>query len=214
MRDVGMLIRRETPQDVDAISAVTTAAFRRRAREPPDTALVSRLRADVGWLPALSMVAVTDDAVIGHVLCTRGFVDDTPALGLGPISVLPDRQGGGVGHALMHSVLGAADASGEPLAATGKRGRSRGLRASRAHRSSTRQGPTERSSTQPHPGPPAHEPGERQRAGATTRTRHRPSTPATTRTNRPRDNRSAFWFETVRLAGGSPGCSDRSPSDP
>jgi putative acetyltransferase len=114
-----MLIRRESPQDVDAISAVTTAAFRRRpeAPEPPETALVSRLRADVGWLPALSLVAVTDDAVIGHVVCTRGFVDDTPALGLGPISVLPDRQGGGVGHALMHSVLGAADASGEPLVA-------------------------------------------------------------------------------------------------
>ena len=100
-----MLIRRETPQDVDAISAVTTAAFRRRpdAPEPPETALVSRLRADVGWLPALSLVAVTDDAVIGHVVCTRGFVDDTPALGLGPISVLPDRQGGGVGDALMRS---------------------------------------------------------------------------------------------------------------
>jgi putative acetyltransferase len=100
-----MLIRRETPQDVDAISAVTTAAFCRRpdAPEPLETALVSRLRADVGWLPALSLVAVTDNAVIGHVVCTRGFVDDTPALGLGPISVLPDRQGGGVGHALMHS---------------------------------------------------------------------------------------------------------------
>ena len=114
-----MLIRRETPQDVDAISAVITAAFRRQrdAPEPPETALVSRLRADVGWLPALSLVAVTDDAVSGHVVCTRGFVDDTPARGLGPISVLPDRQRGGVGDALMHSVLGAADASGEPLVA-------------------------------------------------------------------------------------------------
>jgi putative acetyltransferase len=78
---------------------------------------VSRLRADPGWLPALSLVAVTNDAVIGHVVCTRGFVDDIPALGLGPISVLPDRRGGGVGHALMHSVLAAADASGEPLVA-------------------------------------------------------------------------------------------------
>jgi putative acetyltransferase len=114
-----MLIRRETPQDVDAISAVITAAFRRGpgAPEPPEAALVSRLRADIGWLPALSLVAVNDDVVIGHVVCTRGFVDDTPALGLGPISVLPERQGGGVGHALMHSVLGAADASGEPLVA-------------------------------------------------------------------------------------------------
>ncbi len=114
-----MLIRREKSQDVDAISAVTTAAFRRRpdAPEPAETALVSRLRADDGWLPALSLVAVADGAVIGHVLCTRGYVDDTPALGLAPISVLPDRQGVGVGHALMHAVIGAADATGEPLIA-------------------------------------------------------------------------------------------------
>jgi putative acetyltransferase len=114
-----MLIRRETPQDVDATGAVTTAAFRPRpdAPEPAETALVSSLRQEDGWLPALSLVAVADDAVIGHVVCSRGFVDDTPALGLGPISVLPDRQGGGVGHALMHSVLGAADATDEPLVA-------------------------------------------------------------------------------------------------
>jgi putative acetyltransferase len=113
-----MLIRRETPRDTDAISAVTTAAFRQPGRPAPiETKLVSRLRADDGWRPALSLVAVADDAVIGHVVCTRGFVDDVPALGLGPISVLPDRQGHGVGHALMHTVLGAADATEEPLVA-------------------------------------------------------------------------------------------------
>lgn len=114
-----MLIRRETPQDVDVISAVTTAAFRRppNASEPAETALVRRLRSDEGWLPALSLVAVAHEAVIGHVVCTRGFVDDVPALGLGPISVLPDAQGGGVGHALMHAALGAADATGEPVVA-------------------------------------------------------------------------------------------------
>ena len=114
-----MLIRREAPRDVDAINGVTTAAFRRQpgVGEPPETALVSCLRADEGWLPALSLVAVAGDAVIGHVVCTRGFVYDTPALGLGPISVLPDHQGRGVGHALMHTVLGAADATDEPLVA-------------------------------------------------------------------------------------------------
>lgn len=114
-----MLIRREMPQDVRAVATVTTNAFRQGsgAPEPVETALVSQLRADDGWLPALSLVAVAADTVIGHVVCSRGFVDDTPALGLGPISVLPDRQGSGVGHALMHSVLGAADATGEPLVA-------------------------------------------------------------------------------------------------
>ena len=55
-----MLIRREAPRDVDAISGVTTAAFRRQpgTGEPPETALVNCLRADEGWLPTLSLVAV------------------------------------------------------------------------------------------------------------------------------------------------------------
>jgi putative acetyltransferase len=36
-------------------------------------------------------------------------------LALGPLSVRPDRQRQGVGKALVHAVLGAADALGEPL---------------------------------------------------------------------------------------------------
>jgi putative acetyltransferase len=114
-----MLIRRETQADVDATSRVITAAFRRAADagEPPETALVGRLRSDAGWLPALSLVAVAAGEVIGYVVCTRAYVDETPALGLGPIGVLPDRQGSGVGHALMYAVLGAADALDERLVA-------------------------------------------------------------------------------------------------
>jgi predicted N-acetyltransferase YhbS len=29
----------------------------------------------VGWIPELSLVAVEDDEVVGHVVCTRGDVD-------------------------------------------------------------------------------------------------------------------------------------------
>lgn len=119
-----MIIRRERPEDIEAIGAVTAAAFRNAERsappveeggDPGEVTLVSWLRDDAGWLPELSMVAVEDDVVVGHVVATRAHVDDQPALGLGPLSVLPDRQGAGVGAALMHAVLGAADALGEPL---------------------------------------------------------------------------------------------------
>jgi putative acetyltransferase len=114
-----MLIRRENERDVDAVGAVTGAAFGadRSASLPPEVTLVSRLRKDDVYLPALSLVAVDHDVVIGHVMCTRGWIDGRPATGLGPVSVLPDRQRRGVGNALMHAVLGAADASGEPLVA-------------------------------------------------------------------------------------------------
>lgn len=77
--------------------------------------LVDELRASDAWLPALSLVAVDQAGVIGHVLCTRARLGSYPVLGLGPLSVHPDHQRRGVGSALMHAVLGAADALDEPL---------------------------------------------------------------------------------------------------
>lgn len=121
-----MIIRRETPADADAIRAVTAAAFRDAEHSAPpveadgvpgEATLVSWLRADPGWIPELSLVAVDDDRVIGHVVATRAAIDGHPALGLGPLSVHPDEQGSGVGSALMQAVLDAAEALGEPIVA-------------------------------------------------------------------------------------------------
>lgn len=61
------------------------------------------------------MAVTPADEVIGHVLCTRGYVSQAPVLALGPLTVRPDSQRQGVGSALMHAILGAADALGEPL---------------------------------------------------------------------------------------------------
>ncbi|WNV90020.1 N-acetyltransferase [Umezawaea sp. Da 62-37] len=108
-----MLVRREVPGDVDAIRAVTEAAF--AARPGGEAQLVDRLRADPGWIPALSLVAVVAGSVVGHVVCTRATLSGEPVLGLGPLSVSPEHQRAGVGKALAHTVLGAADALGEPL---------------------------------------------------------------------------------------------------
>jgi putative acetyltransferase len=114
-----VIIRRETLADRPAIDAVTTAAFGHPKDDepPPETLLLGALRGDPGWIATLSLVAVRDEHVVGHVVCTRGWLGDLAALGLGPISVLPAHQGQGVGHALMHAVIGAADAAGEPFIA-------------------------------------------------------------------------------------------------
>lgn len=111
-----MVIRREQAVDVDAVQALTRDAFAAPgAGEPVEPLLLAELRDDAGWLPALSLVAVEErGTVVGHVVCTRALVDDRPALGLGPIAVRPDFQGAGVGSALMHAVLGAAEALAEP----------------------------------------------------------------------------------------------------
>jgi putative acetyltransferase len=116
-----VLIRRETERDIDVIRAITTAAFaagRPPGQTVPEARLIDELRTGPAWLPALSLVAVTPAGeVIGHVLGTRGHVGQEPVLALGPLAVRPDRQRYGVGSALMHAILGAADALGEPLAA-------------------------------------------------------------------------------------------------
>jgi putative acetyltransferase len=117
-----MLIRRETPEDAGAVDHVTALAFARPGTtgDVPEARLVRELRTCDAWLPALSFVAVAEGAagqVVGHVVCTRGRVEAAPVLALGPLGVRPGRQRRGVGSALVHTVLGAADASGEPLVA-------------------------------------------------------------------------------------------------
>ena len=113
-----MFIQRETAEQADAIRAVTAAAFAhddRPGETPAEAVLVDELRACDGWLPELSLVALAGESVIGHVVCSRATCGPSPVLGLGPLSVDPGHQGRGVGQALVHAVLGAADALGEPL---------------------------------------------------------------------------------------------------
>ena len=120
-----MLVRRERPEDVERIDEIHRQAFAGGAvggAEPVEAGLVRALRADAGWVPALSLVAERPDGegvvggglVVGHVVATEGDVAGAVVAGLGPIGVLPELQGQGVGHALMHAVLGAADALGYP----------------------------------------------------------------------------------------------------
>jgi putative acetyltransferase len=110
-----VLIRRESSTDLAAVRELTRVAFARDGEEPVEVRLLEALRTDAAWIPELSLVAQSAGRVVGHVVCTRACVDSVPAVGLGPISVLPGRQRSGIGSALMHAVLGAADAMGEPL---------------------------------------------------------------------------------------------------
>jgi putative acetyltransferase len=115
-----VIIRREQPGDEDAIRVVHRLAFatpEAPGEAPVEVKLVDDLRISGDWIPRLSLVALAGDVVVDHVVCTRARIGArrAPALGLGPLGVVPDRQGQGVGCALMHAVLGAADARDEPL---------------------------------------------------------------------------------------------------
>ncbi|WP_406829614.1 N-acetyltransferase [Pedococcus sp. KACC 23699] len=116
-----MLIRRELPTDADAIRTVHLAAFAKPATAGAparqgvlEADLVDGLRADGDLVLECCLVAEVDGMVAGHVAISRAFVDGEPVLvGLGPLGVLPAVQQAGIGSALMHATLAAADALGE-----------------------------------------------------------------------------------------------------
>lgn len=111
-----MLVRRETAADANAVRAVHAAAFGGDSDTAPDeVALLDALVAAGDVVPALSLVAVEADAVLGHVVCSRAHVAQRRVVALGPIGVLPRYQRRGIGRSLMHTVLGAADALELPL---------------------------------------------------------------------------------------------------
>jgi putative acetyltransferase len=102
-------IRPERAEDAAGIDALLRAAF----PEAVEADLVRRLRAD-GDL-ALSLVAEENGAIIGQVAFVPIAVDPDPGYriwGLAPISVLPQRQGQGIGSALTNAGLDRATEAG------------------------------------------------------------------------------------------------------
>ena len=101
-----MLIRIETPDDIDAIHDLTSIAFEPMAySDGTEAAIIGRLRAS-GDL-TVSLVAEEDGEILGHVAFSPVTIDGIDAgwFGLGPISVKPDRQRQGIGKALIASGL-------------------------------------------------------------------------------------------------------------
>ena len=101
-----MRIRDEIPGDEAAIHKLTKAAFAPvEMSDGSEPQIVDGLRAN-GDL-ALSLVAVDDEQIIGHVAFSPVTVSGTDGrwFGLGPISVHPDRQRAGIGRQLIEEGL-------------------------------------------------------------------------------------------------------------
>jgi predicted N-acetyltransferase YhbS len=103
----------ERPGDAGAIRAVTQAAFASAAHsDQTEAAIVEALRS--GGALTVSLVAVEEEAVIGHVAISPVTIDSGAAgwFGLGPVSVQPARQGAGVGTRLVRTALQRLQGSG------------------------------------------------------------------------------------------------------
>jgi len=95
-------IRSERSADVDSIRRVTELAFKGRPYADGDEQdVIDRLRTVAAL--TLSLVAVRDDTVIGHIAFSPAWQSDSsaPWYTLGPVSVLPGHQGMGVGTELI-----------------------------------------------------------------------------------------------------------------
>jgi putative acetyltransferase len=108
-RDITMdfQIRRETRLDADPIEAVTLAAFAAaKYSEHREHLIVRALRASEQL--TVSLVAELDGRIVGHAAASPvGISDGTPGwFGLGPVAVVPDSQGRGIGSGLVRRTLG------------------------------------------------------------------------------------------------------------
>ena len=99
-------IRKENPEDVNAIDAVIVSAFLHAPHtDHTEQFIVKALRK--ARVLSISLVAEVDRQVIGHVAVSPVTISDGSAdwYGLGPISVIPEFQRRGIGSLLMRSVI-------------------------------------------------------------------------------------------------------------
>lgn len=97
-----MTIRQEAVEDHSQVYKVVRAAFASAEHSDGDEQdLVVKLRTSGAFVPELSLVAVEDGNIVGHILFTRADVGGHTALALAPLSVLPAYQRRGIGLALM-----------------------------------------------------------------------------------------------------------------
>ena len=110
-----LVVRSESHDDIAGIDCVVLSAFADGDQNPLEVRLVHELRSSESWIASLALVAVEEERIVGFCVSTRGYVGDTPVLALGPIAVSDERQGQGIGSALMNETIQRASTNGEKL---------------------------------------------------------------------------------------------------
>jgi len=110
--DTDILIRHETPGDYEFITQINDAAFGQRN----EGLLIEDLRNTLLYIPHLSLVAVYNSRLIGHILFYPVKIKNDniefESLALAPMSVLPEFQNRGVGGKLIKEGLKTAKGLG------------------------------------------------------------------------------------------------------
>jgi putative acetyltransferase len=104
-----IVIREEQGADHAAVHQLHQAAF----GQDDEANLVDALRQSDAFIPALSLVAVKDEEIVGHILFTRLRIrnasgEEADSLALAPVAVLPAHQRRGIGGQLIRAGLATA----------------------------------------------------------------------------------------------------------
>lgn len=99
-----MYIRQEMPADHSETYEVVKAAFSSAEEsDGNEHHLVTALRNSRAFIPELSLVALDNERIVGHILYTKIDIGGQTELALAPLSVLPAYQRQGVGKSLMQA---------------------------------------------------------------------------------------------------------------
>jgi putative acetyltransferase len=115
-----VIVRPHRSEDYEAVRYIYTEAFRRPENPdsvPPEVPLFEALWEAGDALPEFSFTAQTESGAVGHVTASKATVATDSVVAVGPIGVLPEHQGMGIGSALMDALLTAADVARVPLIA-------------------------------------------------------------------------------------------------
>ena len=94
-----MTIRKEKPQDMEAVREVNIQAF----GQPQEASIVDKLRKNCDNL--VSLVAILENRIVGHILFSPAIIEANnitiEGMGLAPMAVLPEYQRQGIGSAMV-----------------------------------------------------------------------------------------------------------------
>ena len=110
-------IREENLEDYNCVYSLIKKAFEGAEHTDGDEHnLVNRLRSSENYIEELSLVALDNDIIVGHIMFTKLLIINGykkyESLALAPLSILPNYQNKGIGSKLINEGLKRAKALG------------------------------------------------------------------------------------------------------